>query len=92
MRKVKLSLMDPNHPEHSAYLAWLRNLTMEERGELIMAKCREAAEAELARIAAGLPPTPEEPIPESTLELFRRGIAQLRAKETATDVESESPA
>jgi len=92
MLKEKISPMDPRHPEHGAYIAWLRNLTMQERGDLIMEKCSEAAVAERARIAAGLPPTPPEPIPASTLEFFRRAIARQQAKEAAAPSDSESPA
>ena len=92
MRTDKINPMDPRHPEHGAYIAWLRNLTMKERGDLIMAKCREAADAERARIAAGLPPTPSEPIPESTLEFFRRSIAKHRADMAETATESEAQA
>jgi hypothetical protein len=90
MPKEKLDLMDPKHPEHKAYIAWLRSLTMKERGDLIVAKCREAAAAERARIAAGLPPTPPDPIPESTLEFFRRCIAQQRMQSAASDVDPAS--
>lgn len=53
----RISPDDPRHPEYGAYLAWLRRLTMEERGRMILEKCREAAEEEHARIASGLPPT-----------------------------------
>ncbi len=64
--------MDRRHPEHEAYL--------KERGEMIAAKCREAAEAERARIAAGLPATPREPWPESTWEHLRRWTAEARKR------------
>jgi hypothetical protein len=72
--------MDRRHAEHEVYLKWLRGLSMKERGEMIVAKCREAAEAERARIAAGLPATPEEPWPESTWEHFRRWAAEARKR------------
>ena len=74
----KITPDDPRHPEHDAYLAWLRGLSMEERGNLILAKCREAAAKERARIASGLPPTIPEPWPESTWELLRRLVRQSR--------------
>jgi hypothetical protein len=79
-KPAKIPPSDPRHPEHGAYLTWLRGLSMKERGELIAALCREAAEAEQTRIAAGLPPTPKEPFPESTLELFRNQIRKRRER------------
>lgn len=92
MRKEKISPMDPSHPEHGAYIAWMRGLTMKERGDMILAKCREAAEAERARIAAGLPPTEPDPIPESTLEFFRREIAKYREKNAQKNTQPEMQA
>jgi hypothetical protein len=74
----KIAPADPRHPEHAAYIAWLRELSMEERGWTILEKCREAAAEERARIAAGLPPTVPEPWPESTWELLRRLARQSR--------------
>jgi hypothetical protein len=74
----KITPDDPRHPEHGDYLAWLRGLSMEERGRMILDKCREAAAEERARIASGLPPTTPEPWPESTWELLRRLVRQSR--------------
>jgi hypothetical protein len=74
----KITPDDPRHPEHGDYLAWLRGLSMEDRGKMILAQCCEAAAEERARIAAGLPPTQPEPWPESTWELLRRLVRQSR--------------
>jgi hypothetical protein len=82
-KSAKIAPMDPRHPEHKAYIEWLRNLSMEERGQMLARLCQEAADEERARIAAGLPPTEPEPWPESTWEHLRRWAAQSR--ETAND-------
>jgi hypothetical protein len=83
--KTKIDPMDRRHPEHEAYIKWLRGLSMKERGDMIVRLCREAAEAERARIAAGLGPTPKEPWPESTWEHFRGWAAQARAATSEAD-------
>jgi hypothetical protein len=78
LKTDKITPDDPRHSEHGAYFTWLRGLSMEERGWMILEKCREAAEEERARIASGLPPTVPEPWPESTWELLRRLARQSR--------------
>jgi hypothetical protein len=83
--KTKIDPMDPRHPEHNAYINWLRNLSMEERGQMIARLCREAAEAERARIAAGLPPTEPGPWPESTWEFMRQWSVKSREANNQTD-------
>jgi hypothetical protein len=49
-----------------------RALSLEQRGELLIAACRAAAEIERARSSNGLPPSRPAPWPESTWELLRR--------------------
>ncbi|MCU0981862.1 MAG: hypothetical protein MUF25_22145 [Pirellulaceae bacterium] len=50
----------------------LRALSLDQRGELIMAACRAAAALERGRIASGLPPSQPVPWPESTWALLRK--------------------
>ena len=88
----KIPPSDPRHPEYKSYLAWLRGLSMKERGDLIIAKGQEAAREAQARKAAGLPPEPEEPYPPSTCEWLRRWAADARKRsEQQKHVESSSP-
>lgn len=49
-----------------------RSLPLDERGELIIAACRAAAQIEQGRLASGLPPSQPAPWPESTWQLLRR--------------------
>jgi hypothetical protein len=44
----------------------LQQLSLQERGELLMAACRAAAEIEASRLCMGLPPARPAPWPEST--------------------------
>ena len=69
----KIPPSDPRHPEYGAHLQWLRGLSMEERGRMIVEACRKTAEE---RRKAGLPRTESEPFPPSTMELFRRLVAE----------------
>lgn len=88
----KITRNDPRHPEHVAYLTWLRGLSMEERGRMIIEACRKTAEEERARIAAGLPPIEPDPIPTDTLELFRRLIAAAKKKADSQQMPSADDA
>ena len=56
-------------PEH---IAWLRSLSLDERGEMICSACRTAAVILESRRAAGLPPPQRPPWPESTLALLKK--------------------
>jgi len=60
-----------------------RSLSLDERGELIVAACRAAAQIEEGRLASGLPPSQPAPWPESTWQLLRRYApnGQRRASE-----------
>ena len=49
-----------------------RTLSLEQKGELLLAACRTAAEIERGRSSSGLPPSQPAPWPESTWELLRR--------------------
>ena len=51
--KLRVPPPDPRHPEHEAYLKWLRNLTIEERSRMIKEACRKVWEEELARRNSG---------------------------------------
>ena len=50
----------------------LRELSLEERGRMLQAACRAAAELAASRRAAGLPDPLPAPWPASTLEFLRR--------------------
>ena len=50
----------------------LQSLSLDERGELIIAACESAAMIAESRKRMGLPPVEPAPWPESTLEFFRR--------------------
>jgi hypothetical protein len=60
-----------------------RSLSLDERGELIMAACRAAAQIEQGRLDSGLPPSQPAPWPESTWQLLKRHApnGQRRASE-----------
>jgi len=49
-----------------------RSLSLEERGQLIIAACRAAAQIEQGRLASGLPPSQPAPWPDSTRQLLKR--------------------
>jgi len=53
----------------------LRRLSDRERGEMILAVCRAAAEIHAGRLKSGLPPATPTPWPASTWELLRRHAA-----------------
>ena len=50
----------------------LRSLSLDERGDLIIAACESAAIIAESRKAMGFPPVEPAPWPESTIEFFRR--------------------
>jgi hypothetical protein len=56
----------------------LRGLSLEERGELLMAACRAAAEIEASRLKMGLPPTQPAPWPESTWQFLAEAAQRVR--------------
>jgi len=56
----------------------LRTLTDRERGEMILAVCRAAAEIHSGRLKSGLPPATPTPWPASTWELLRRNAANAQ--------------
>jgi hypothetical protein len=53
-------------------VARLRELSLEERGQMLEAACRAAAELAAARRAAGLPDAEPAPWPASTIEFLRK--------------------
>jgi len=58
----------------------LRGLTDRERGEMILAVCRAAAEIHAGRLKSGLPPATPTPWPASTWELLRRHAANAERR------------
>jgi hypothetical protein len=56
----------------------LRGLSVRERGEMILAVCRAAAEIYKGRIRSGLPPPTPTPWPASTWEILRKHAANAR--------------
>jgi hypothetical protein len=62
----------------------LRGRSLQERGDLIIAACRAAAEIERGKIASGRPPSQPAPWPESTWEWLRR-FAQRGKQRPTTD-------
>lgn len=50
----------------------LRNMTLDERGQLVADACRLASDILNARRAMGIPDLPREPWPESTIQLLER--------------------
>ena len=59
----------------SAEIERLRGLSDRERGEMILAVCRAAAEIHAGRLKSGLPPATPAPWPPSTWELLSRHAA-----------------
>lgn len=55
----------------------LRGLTDRERGEMILAVCRAAAEIHAGRLKSGLPPATPVPWPASTWELLRKHASDV---------------
>jgi hypothetical protein len=55
----------------------LRKLSLKERGELLMAACRAAAEIEASRHRMGLPPTQPAPWPDSTWKFFAEAARRV---------------
>ena len=53
-------------------VASLRELTLKERGEMLLSACRTAALIRQSRVRAGLPDVVPAPWPESTLEFLRK--------------------
>ena len=56
----------------------LRKLSLDERGELLMAACRAAAEIEASRLRMGMPPTRRAPWPESTRKFLAEAARRVR--------------
>jgi hypothetical protein len=61
-------------------LARLRSLTMQERGDMLIAACQAAVEFLEGRARSGLPPPTPAPWPRSTVELFKRFAPNARRK------------
>jgi hypothetical protein len=57
---------------NSAETTRLRGMSLAERGEMLDAACRAAAELAAARRAAGLPDPEPAPWPASTVEFLRK--------------------
>ena len=65
----------------------LRSLTLEQRGEMLIAACELASEIEAARLRAGLPPSQPAPWPESTWEFLRKATADAKRRSQSNDGE-----
>jgi hypothetical protein len=63
--------------QEAAEIERLRGLSDRERGEMILAVCRAAAEIHAGRLKSGLPPATPAPWPASTWELLRRHAADV---------------
>jgi len=50
----------------------IRELSLEERGRLLVSACRAAAIIERGRLASGLPPSQPAPWPDSTWALLKK--------------------
>lgn len=61
----------------------LKNLSPQERGELLIAACRGAAEIEASRIQMGLPPSQPAPWPESTWSFLAEAARRVRQRQQA---------
>jgi hypothetical protein len=59
-------------------MARLRRLTVEQRGAMLEACCRSAAQILASRAASGFPPPVPAPWPDSTWELLRRFAPNAR--------------
>lgn len=57
------------------------NLPLKQRGELIIAACRAAAQIEQGRLASGLPRSKPAPWPKSTWQLLRDYAPNGRQRE-----------
>ena len=60
-------------------LSYVRSLSTEQRGELLIAACRAAAAIEQGRLQSGLPPSSPAPWPPSTRQFQRKWAAHVRA-------------
>jgi hypothetical protein len=56
----------------------VRAMSMDERGILLAAACRDAAAVERSRIESGLPPSQPAPWPASTWAFLAEAVRRLR--------------
>ena len=56
----------------------LRQLSMEERGDLLATACRDAAEIEASKIKMGMPPSQPVPWPKSTWLFLAEAARRVR--------------
>jgi hypothetical protein len=61
-----------------------RNLSLDERGELVRAACRSAARLYASRIASGLPPRVREEWPRSTWDFLNRHARRIASERAPT--------
>jgi hypothetical protein len=66
----------------------IRQMSLAERGELLISVCRSAAEIEASRAAMGFPPTEPDPWPESTWKFLAE--CMRRVWDAKTDPASHS--
>jgi hypothetical protein len=64
--------------EAKARLQRIRDLTVEERAQMLKAVCSAAAKLHASRLQAGFPPAVPAPWPESTWEFMRRHAPNAR--------------
>jgi hypothetical protein len=58
----------------------LRSLSLSERGALLAAVCRDAAQIEASRLKMGLPPSQPVPWPESTWKFLSEATRRVRER------------
>ena len=73
----------PAEPAHQFEddTAFLRSITQEERGRMILSACRTAALIQRGRLASGLPPVEPTPWPPSTVAFLKRHAANVRSEQ-----------
>jgi hypothetical protein len=59
-------------------LEGFRKLTLAERGQLLSAACRDAAQIEASKVAMGLPPSQPAPWPASTWQFLAEAACRVR--------------
>ncbi|MBW3541395.1 MAG: hypothetical protein KY476_14100 [Planctomycetes bacterium] len=59
-------------------IAYLRSLTMKERGDMLISACRAAAKLLEARARSGLPAPQPAPWPASTVEFLKKWASNVR--------------
>ena len=64
-------------------LELVRELSLKERGELLMAACRAAAQIETSRLRMGMPESQPAPWPESTWRFLAEAAQRVRERKAS---------